>query len=114
MILYLVYDNVKKTLSMPLIADSKEQLDLAMMELNPENLKDLRYIHIGDFQNPEELLNLRFTTTPTVSGANEKSPKDTPDQNSQSPIIKIRDTLKNYLNFTPSEEKTENTENQQQ
>jgi len=55
MLLYLVFDKDKKTLSTPLLAPSLEIAQASLQELNPENLSSLTIYPILTLNNPLDL-----------------------------------------------------------
>lgn len=59
MLLYVVFDKVKRTLSTPLLAPSLEIADSSLKELNPENLSDLIIHPLQTLNNPLDLFLLR-------------------------------------------------------
>lgn len=59
MLLYVIYDTSKKTLSLPLLAPSVEVARQGLKELNPENLADLEVVPIEILSHPLDILLLQ-------------------------------------------------------
>jgi hypothetical protein len=55
MLLYLVFDKDKKTLSTPLLAPTLEIAETSLKELNPENLDSLLIYPIATLNSPLDL-----------------------------------------------------------
>lgn len=63
MLLYLVYDKDKKTLSAPLLAPTQEIAENALKELNPENLSSLIIHPLSNLKQPLDLFLLSIDET---------------------------------------------------
>lgn len=63
MLLYLVYDKDKKTLSAPLLAPTQEIAENALKDLNPENLSSLIIHPLITLNNPIDLFLLSIDET---------------------------------------------------
>ena len=63
MLLYLVYDKDKKTLSTPLLAPTLEIAQLSLKELNPENLNSLILHPLQILNSPLDLFLLSIDET---------------------------------------------------
>lgn len=63
MLLYLVYDKDKKTLSAPLLAPTQEIAENALKELNPENLSSLIIHPLITLNSPIDLFLLSIDET---------------------------------------------------
>jgi len=55
MLLYLVYDKDKKTVTTPLLAPTLEIAEISLRELNPENLTSLILYPLFDLNSPLDL-----------------------------------------------------------
>lgn len=55
MLLYLIYDKDKKTLSTPLLAPTLEIAETSLKELNPENLQSLIISPLAHLTSPLDL-----------------------------------------------------------
>lgn len=58
MILFLVYDQKKQKLSLPMISESEKIAKDSLHELNPENYDDLVVINVCEIQTSTDLLRL--------------------------------------------------------
>lgn len=63
MLLYIVYDKDKKTLSAPLLAPTQEIAENALKELNPENLSSLIIHPLISLNSPIDLFLLSIDET---------------------------------------------------
>lgn len=64
MILYLIHDLKQKTYSHPMVAPDLKTVKISLKQLNPENLTDLKIIHLDTLKHDSELLSLRVQRSP--------------------------------------------------
>lgn len=55
LLLYTVYDKKLERYASPLVAESREEVDEALKELNPENLADLEIIELDKMETLDDL-----------------------------------------------------------